>query len=48
MPSRLAECGVTQEMLPAMAKEAAKQWTGGFNPRPVSERDLFELYQKAY
>jgi alcohol dehydrogenase len=48
LPRRLSECGVSEEMLPVLAEEAAKQWTGGFNPRPVAERDLLEIYQKAY
>jgi alcohol dehydrogenase len=46
--SRLSECGVVYDDLPAMATDAAKQWTGGFNPRPVTEDDLLKLYQTAY
>jgi alcohol dehydrogenase class IV len=34
--------------LPHLASQAAKQWTAGFNPRPVQEEDLLELYQRAY
>jgi alcohol dehydrogenase len=34
--------------LPQLASQAAKQWTASFNPRPVSEADLLELYQRAY
>ncbi|MBI3468618.1 MAG: iron-containing alcohol dehydrogenase [Planctomycetes bacterium] len=46
--SRLSECGVKYDDLPAMATDAAKQWTGGFNPRPVTEEDLLKLYESAY
>jgi alcohol dehydrogenase len=46
--TRLSECGVAYDDLPAMATDAAKQWTGGFNPRPVTEDDLLKLYQSAY
>ncbi len=45
---RLSECGVDEEKLPAMAAEAAKQWTGGFNPRRTTEADLLELYRAAF
>ena len=48
LPSRLSECGVTREMLPVLSEEAATQWTGRHNPRPVDERDLLELYKAAY
>jgi alcohol dehydrogenase len=34
--------------LPHLATQAAKQWTAGFNPRPVREEDLLGLYQQAY
>jgi alcohol dehydrogenase len=46
--TRLADCGVEYERLPAMASDASKQWTGGFNPRPVTEDELLKLYQTAY
>jgi alcohol dehydrogenase len=48
LPRRLRECEVDETMLPDLAKEAAKQWTGAFNPRPVSEADFLELYRIAY
>jgi alcohol dehydrogenase len=34
--------------IPMIADEAAKQWTAGFNPRPVSKTDFIELYQEAF
>ena len=35
-PLSLAEAGVREDALPALAEAAAAQWTGGFNPRPVT------------
>jgi len=34
-------------LLKRLAGMAAKQWTATFNPRPVTEQDLLELYQQA-
>ena len=34
--------------LSALAAEAAKQWTAGFNPRPVSAADFLALYEAAF
>jgi alcohol dehydrogenase len=48
LPGRLSECGVEAEKLPELAADAAKQWTGGFNPRKVGEAELLELYQTAF
>ena len=48
LPDRLETCGVKQEDLPSLAEEAAQQWTAKFNPRPVSQIDLRELYERAF
>lgn len=48
LPDRLSQCGVQREKLPELAAEAAKQWTGGFNPRRVGEGELLALYETAY
>jgi alcohol dehydrogenase len=48
LASRLSDCGVEREKLPQLAADAAKQWTGGFNPRKVGEAELLALYQAAY
>lgn len=48
LPTQLAECGVEREKLGEMAVEAAKQWTGSFNPRRVGEAELLALYEAAY
>jgi len=48
LPSRLSDCGVDVQRLPALAAEAAKQWTGKHNPRTVGENELLTIYQNAY
>jgi alcohol dehydrogenase len=44
----LSERGVLSDQIPRLAEDAAKQWTGSFNPRPVTETDLAELYRLAH
>ncbi len=44
----LAECGVERAFIPQLAKEAARQWTAGFNPRPITARDFVALYEAAF
>jgi len=46
-PSTLAGCEGVVDLLPTLAEEAALQWTGQFNPRPVDSSSLRELYQCA-
>jgi alcohol dehydrogenase len=48
LPSRLSDCGISRGILPVLAEEAAQQWTGRYNPRPVSESDLLHLYEAAF
>ncbi len=48
LPSRLSECGISRGILPVLAEEAAQQWTGRYNPRPVGESELLRLYESAY
>jgi alcohol dehydrogenase len=45
---RLREHGVAREALPALAEEAAAQWTGKFNPRPFDASGAAEIYEWAY
>ena len=45
---RLSDHDVPEGSLPMLATEAAKQWTATFNPRAVSQADLFALYRAAY
>jgi len=44
----LSTCGVKCESLPQLAAEAAKQWTGTFNPVEMTESDYLKLYEQAY
>lgn len=48
LPSKLSDCGVSRGIFPVLADEAAQQWTGKFNPRPVGFSELLELYERAY
>lgn len=48
LPTSLKECHVREDVIPVMAEEAAKQWTGTFNPRPVDVNSLRELYECAF
>ena len=48
LATKLRPLGVDPLKLPQLAGQAAKQWTAGFNPRPVSEEDLLALYQQAF
>jgi alcohol dehydrogenase len=45
--TRLSEIGVDEEQLPELAAAASKQWTGTFNPVPVNESSLLEIYRDA-
>lgn len=47
-PTNLRECGIDESRLPQMAAEAAEQWTAQFNPRPVDQASLLEIYQCAF
>ena len=45
---RLSEMGIPKDDLPALAAEAAAQWTGRFNPRPFDRDGALEIYEHAY
>lgn len=47
LPGTLREAGVAEEAIPRLADEAAKQWTGKFNPRPFDVEAAIEIYQRA-
>ena len=38
---------VPEEMIPQLASEASKQWTGQFNPRSLREDDFSAIYREA-
>ena len=48
MPRSLADCGVKRSQIKTLAAEAARQWTAGFNPRPIRESDFVGLYEAAF
>lgn len=48
LPRTLRQLGVMDGDLAALASDAAKQWTGTFNPRPFDAAAALELYMKAY
>jgi alcohol dehydrogenase len=43
----LSDLGVTRSAIPMLAKDAAKQWTANYNPRPMDARDFEALYEEA-
>src|SRR5262249_42309357 len=47
VPTTLSACGVSPGIFDVLAEEAAQQWTGRFNPRPVGEAELRRLYEAA-
>jgi alcohol dehydrogenase len=48
LKTRLSELNVPREKLPELATAAAKQWTASYNPRPVTEADLLQIYEAAW
>jgi len=48
LPRSLSACGVEHSLLPTLAAEAARQWTAGFNPRPVTEASFLALYEQSF
>ncbi|MEO8100499.1 MAG: iron-containing alcohol dehydrogenase [Acidobacteriota bacterium] len=47
LPTTLRDAGVPAEALPRLAEDAATQWTGRFNPRPLDQAAALEIYQRA-
>ncbi|MDP6892044.1 MAG: iron-containing alcohol dehydrogenase [Verrucomicrobiota bacterium] len=48
MPVRLRDIIDDKLSLPLMSKEAAGQWTAGFNPRLAGEIEMEKIYHEAY
>ena len=48
LPKSLSDCEVKRDLIPKLADEAARQWTGTFNPRPVTREDFLQLYEAAF
>lgn len=47
LPHSLSALDIPRTDLPMLAEEAAKQWTGGFNPRDWSVEGAMEVYENA-
>ena len=47
-PLSLEQAGVPDEALASLAEGAAAQWTGGFNPRPLTREAALDLYRTAW
>lgn len=47
-PTSLSQCEVDLSLVEQLAEEASRQWTGNFNPRPVDQTSLRELYECAF
>jgi alcohol dehydrogenase len=48
LPRTLRELGAVEADLPALAADAATQWTGLFNPRPLDAEAALALYRTAW
>lgn len=48
LPSTLEDVGASRADVQALARDAATQWTGTFNPRPFNEKAAMELYERAF
>ena len=48
LPSMLRDFEIDEGDLLKLAEEAANEWTGKFNPRPVNKSELLQLYESAY
>lgn len=48
LPGSLDACEVQVDDLDEMSQEASEQWTGQFNPRPVTVESLREIYLCAF
>jgi alcohol dehydrogenase len=48
LATTLRALGVQEDSLETLASDAAKQWTGTFNPRPFDAAGALELYRRAF
>ena len=46
--TNLRSAGISESELPELAADAAEQWTGTFNPRPLGVEGAIEIYRCAY
>ncbi len=45
---KLSDSGIEEAALPELAAQAAGQWTGTFNPRPLDATGAMEIYRSAF
>lgn len=45
---KLSDSGIDEAALPELAAQAAGQWTGTFNPRPLDATGAMEIYRSAF
>src|ERR1700752_658286 len=48
LSTNLRSAGISESELPELAADAAEQWTGTFNPRPLDVDGAIEIYQCAF
>jgi len=48
LETELNRVGVAEDSLDLLAEDATSQWTGTFNPRPLTRNDFRELYLRSY
>jgi alcohol dehydrogenase len=48
LPRSLRDAGITEPDFEALSADAARQWTGQFNPRPFNATAAADLYRQAY
>ena len=48
LPATLRDAGASRDDLDGLARDAAEQWTGRFNPRPFDEGGAREIYECAF
>jgi len=48
LETRLSDLKIPAEVFPQLAEEAIAQWTGTFNPVPLTPQILSDLYRQAY
>jgi alcohol dehydrogenase len=48
LPTSLVELGVDESSIEQLATEAAQQWTGQFNPVPLTTETATRIYESLF
>lgn len=48
LETELSRLGVAEDAIDVLAEDATKQWTGTFNPRPLSQDDFRNIYLQTF